>query len=424
MSGAARPTRRRVIAQAAAALTAGCARTRASDRLRVAFTPPGFISMFRALSKAFETENPGVGVELMPSNGYTEIAHRDFRLALIEDEPDVSFISPTSVAAYAERGMAQPLDARIAASNAPLSFHPQIGRHKGVTHALPFAISAPVCYFNADLLARAGRTFDDVADADWAGIADVAAAVSGLGEPYSGIYFDYNSVDALSWQMLIYGRGGEMMSPDETQIRFDDDDGLWAARMLRRFGRSGQPDLSSAQARVSFMNGQIGAFVNTSSNIERFGAANFELKYAPAPLAPDKGRFPTAGTVAALVTRKSERHDLAWRFIEFAAGPAGQAIMARESGYLTFNRSVLADPSGLQPRLASDPMYARLYRQVDRAMPRFRFPGPRADQIAQALIDSMRRLIVGDRSPEAGLADMAASARRILTVSASTRRRH
>ena len=122
------------------------------------------------------------------------------------------------------------------------------------------------------------------------------------------------------------------------------------------------------------------------------------------------GRLPAAGNAVAIVTRDAARHSLAWAYVRFACGAEAQTIMARATGYLTTNRAAIDGPGHLQPLIARQPLYRRLYRELDRLEPWYAFPGPRSEQIAQGITDRMRELILGRIAPVPALAAMVAEA--------------
>ncbi len=419
MSGR-RLSRRAVLAGGAGSLAAACARRdRPLDRLRVSYGPLTLSAMYRQVAAAFEAAHPGITIELLPAYGYDEVMQRDFRLALVGDESDVSHVGLNALRFYQERDLAQPLDDFMAADpDIPLTTHPLIGRSGGLTRALPFAVSVPVSYFNADLMKRAGRDPEALLTADWPRLLDAAAAVSRLGEPISGIFFDYSAGSSLAWQMLVYGRGGRMMSPDERRVAFGDAAGGWSVRNLRALAAAGQRNLSRENARMAFAAGQLGCYQNTSANISRFSqpASGYRMIFAPLPAVDGVGRLPAAGNALVIPTRDPRRQALAWKYVRFAAGPVGQTIMAKTTGYLSLNRAAVEDPRFLKPVIAADPLYGRLYGEIDRLDAWYSFPGPRSEQVSQIITGEMREVLIGRSGPEAALSRMVEKTEQILRL--------
>jgi multiple sugar transport system substrate-binding protein len=446
MSGPLVITRRRALATIGTLLSAGagsgaCARSRDRQTLRVAYAPVTFSKLYESIAAAFMRAHPDLRIKLMPAPSSAGTMPRDFTLALVNDEPDVSHVGLNHVRFYAERNLAVPLDRYIAGDPQPLTTHPAIGRIAGETRALPFAVSVPVNYMNDELLRRAGHDPQAFAAGGWPALLNAATDMSAQGRlaqnrpaqnrpaqnrpaqnrpalsgPVSGMFFDYASGQALTWQMLVYGYGGHMMSADERTIAFGDQPGLRSAQLLEAIGRTGQVDMSRENARMAFAAGLLGCYTNTSSNMDRFSAANmgFPVTMLPLPIEPGVGRLPAAGNAVVITTRQRSRQDAAWQYVRFATGPIGQTIMASQSGYLTLNRVPLDDPDLLQPYLASRPQYRALYSMVDTLDQWYAFPGSRSEQIAKAIGSRMRSVLIRRASPEAALADMVREAQRLI----------
>jgi multiple sugar transport system substrate-binding protein len=395
---------------------AGCKRARSTNELRIAYAPTTLTGMYEAIAKAFVAAHPEYRVALLPCPTYSGVMQRDFRLALVGDEPDVSHIGINHVRFYAERALAQPLDSWLAAEHElAVTSHPSIGKVAGITRALPFAISVPVTYFNKTLLLRAGQDPERLQSGDWPEIVQAATAVSRLGHPNSGIFFDYTSEAALGWQMLVLSRGGHMMTADETSIAFADQAGLWSAELLRQLGAAGQIDMSRDNARMAFLTGTLGCYQNTSANITRFAAniGNFEMGVAPLPVAPG-GRLPAAGNAVVITTRDKARQQAAWRYIRFVTGPVGQTLMAKATGYLSLNRHAVSQPEFLEPVLQESPFYRALYSRIGLLDAWYAFPGPRSEQISDVIKDHIRSILLGRVQPSVALARMAAQAQALV----------
>src|SRR5262249_23247472 len=144
-----------------------------------------------------------------------------------------------------------------------------------------------------------------------------------------------------------FSKGGRMTTPDERQISFDGAAGVWAMDLLQQIGRSGQIDMSRDQARQAFAAGVLGMYSNTSSLLSFFkeqGQGRFEVKMRPIPIVDLQGRLPAAGNAMVMFSRIPEKQQAAWEYIKFAAGPVGQSIMAKTSGYVPINEEAVATP--------------------------------------------------------------------------------
>ena len=400
--------RRSVLAAGPAALLAGCSSKPDPHALRVAYSPIPLRPMYEALAAAFARAHPGLSVQLVPSPDYIEMWQRDVRLSLIGDELDVSHAGINVLRFYVDRGLAAPLDGFLKTDvNTEVTRHETIGVEKGVTYAIPFGLSVPVFYYNKDLMARAGVDPDSF-DGSWSAILSAAARISRLPSPASGIFFDY-SPSELAWEMLVYSRGGAMMSVDERRIAFAGEAGRWSVDTLRAIGRAGQPDFSSSNARIALTNGFLGFYQNTSANLRKFAdqAQGIRLGMTVMPTTAD-GTLPAAGTLALIPARDPERRALAWKYVRFACSPPGQAILARKSGYVSLNRKAQQDPQGVGAVLRNDPLTAAIYQVLPKLRPWYVFPGPNSARIGLMISDLMRQVILGRIAPPEALRAMQA----------------
>jgi len=406
-----RVTRRAALAGLAGATmlsSGGCSRERPPNVLRVAYAPTTLTPLYRKLAAAFEAQHPAHRVELLPASTYRGVLQRDFRLALVEDEPDVSHVGLNHLRFYVERDLALPLDPLLAAEPAPLTAHRSIGHFGGKTRALPFAVSVPVSYFNNTLCQRAGLDPRQLALLDWPQILDLAGRICALRGDVTGIFFDYDSESALAWQMLVLSRGGRMMSEDERYIAFGDEAGLWSANIVAGLGRAGQVDMSRENARMAFSAGLLGCYQNTSANIQRFSANvnGFGMTVVPLPVSPTNGRLPAAGNAVVIPTRNTARHEVAWKYVRFVTGPIGQRIMMNATGYLSLNPVVAAEQRS--------PLQRPLYEKLAVLDAWYAFPGPRSDQVGDLITDALRRVLLGREKPETALAALVRDAQQLI----------
>jgi multiple sugar transport system substrate-binding protein len=404
---------RRGVITAAGVLVTGCGHRRDPRVIRVAYSPITFRSLYEAVAAGFAKAHPGLSVQLLPVEGYDEMLERDARLALVGDELDVSHAGVGAQRFYAEKGLAAPLDDFLKRERAEeLSQHETIGVQRGVTYGLPFAISVPALYFNKKLLQRVGVDPDRFTGS-WDEILSAASRLSKLPPPFSSIFYD-PGVD-LDWQALVFSRGGAMMDPAEKRVAFDGTAGQWSAELLWAIGQAGQTETSSVNARVSLINGLLGFFQNTSSNIRKFvaQAGSIPLGMSILPVDPG-GSLPAAGTLCVIPARDPARQALAWTYVRFACGVAGQSIMAKHSGYQSFNRKAWDAPGGIKSVVAHDPLYAKAYAALGRLRPSYAFPGPNSGRIAHAVTDMMRLVILGREAPRPALGRLREEAQGLL----------
>ena len=118
------------------------------------------------IKQRFEKENPDVTVEfLAAAQSYEDASQSIMRNAMINDLPDVSFQGLNLVRGLADRGIAVPLDDFIARDGGAGRLGYDVGMLRagglnGKTFGIPFAVSTPIIYVNADLVKAAGVDID------------------------------------------------------------------------------------------------------------------------------------------------------------------------------------------------------------------------------------------------------------------------
>jgi multiple sugar transport system substrate-binding protein len=243
------PRRRDVLA--AAALAVAGSRRAASQapgapavpiRLRVSHTEPGlFGPVHQRIKERLATVDPTIALEFESLvRDYEEQARNLIRLGMIGQQPDVAFVGLNRVKLLADRGLGAALDPLIARDAEWRSVGlPEsalaMGQVEGRVVGLPFAISVPMVFFNADLVRRAGGNPDDF-PTTWSGINALARRIAALGTPVTGGYFAYETTGNWTFIALVQSLGGRMMSAGDRQIAFNGAEGMAALEILRDFG--------------------------------------------------------------------------------------------------------------------------------------------------------------------------------------------
>ena len=378
--------------------------------LEVTATPSIFTPMFEGFVAAFEAENPDIRIDLDTSRrDGNDLLQATLRQATIDRLPDVSFQYTNYLRTIADLGISVPLDDRVADDPAWTAddFSPSVtasGTIGDTVHGLGIAISFPILYYNADLVAAA-QNGDASLPETWDEILALAGVIADRNPDVLGLFSRYHP---WFFQGLLGSHGGRMMNAEETAIRFTDDAGRQVFALLRRFGEAGQAqnDLSRAQARQAFMGGTIAILIDSSSSLASFEeqTANlFRIGTARLPLIADEPWLPAAGVAAVMMTRDEARQDAAWRFMRFVAGPQGQAIVAHNSGFVPANRVAVERPDVLGDYYARRPTMGAALTSVPIAVTWYAFPGENAGRIDRVIEDRLREVITLQQEPDAAM---------------------
>src|SRR5262249_2130294 len=150
---------------------------------------------------------------------YEVLTQRLLRAAITNALPDVAFQGLNRVQVITDQKIATPLDPFIAAEPnwkdmGYIQAMVDLTKVDGKVYGLPFAISTPVIFYNADLVRKAGGDPDHF-PSDWPGIIALATKIANLPDKPTGMQFDYYDLSG-NWTYiaLVQGLGGKMMTDD------------------------------------------------------------------------------------------------------------------------------------------------------------------------------------------------------------------
>lgn len=275
------------------------------------------------------------------------------------------------------------------------------GELAGERYGLPWNLSTPVMYLNANALNAAGLEVPRT----WEAFEETAAALSGRGT--RGMAF---VGDSWLFEAMVLSLGGDLVTADG-RPNFTSPEALASLQRLKRMQDAGHlAYFSTFEATPAVL-----TFVRTRTNMAFASIANwpdifrfsvgFDLAAAPLPAAPG-GRVPYGG--AQLVVMKNatvEERAGAFAFWQFLMEPESLKRWVEASYYIPVRRSV--EPL-LEDFYAEEPGRAAALDQLETAV-----PSPRVPQFNgwRRLIDeAMESVLKGRTSPEDALAIAQAAA--------------
>lgn len=416
-------SRRSFVAGTAAVLGVGARPTHsATIKLRVSATPSIFKAMFERLARQFQVRNPGIAVELTVfARGQDDQNQTTLRQALIGDLPDVSFEGLSYLPVLQKRRIAVPLNDLIEADPEwnDAAYSRSVIESASVDHSiigLGTAVSVPLIYFNADLVA--GVLGSQPLPQQWE---QILALIKTLARsPKPGVIGGFCQHPPGNWiyLALVESLGGSLMSPDDRQITFDAAPGKRALEIYEAFGRAGQAsvDMANDQARQAFVGGGISLLVDSSSSLAMFEnqiGGRFKLGTARFPIAAN-GHIPPSGIASVLIARDPIRQAAAWKFMKFVSGPEGQVIIGESTGYFPANELVIQRAEWLGNYYRARP----LMRPILESLPftsRWRaFPGDNSARIDSVVFNGVASVVTLTKTPEQALTEMKRAAQALL----------
>lgn len=374
------------------------------------------------LADRFMADHPDITVTFTaPAAAYEELTQSALRGVAIGSVPDVMMHGYHRVALLAERGAVVALDdfaGREAALEA--AGYTRAARELcmvGETlYGLPIATSTQIVYYNVDLIRASGGDLD-APPTDWNGVLALAQQIDPAGGTVTPLFFDYKGAGNWGFLALVFSHDGRMMSADGGELRLDGPEGMAALELLRRFGEAGQVDMTRSQAMQAFAAGSIGILVFTSSAlnaIEDQAEGRFDVRTGPFPISAPGGTIPAGGVCAMVFSEEAERQQAAWRFVEFAAGPVGQTIMALTSGYMPNNTVAITDPDLLGAFYDDNPNHRTSVEQIPAMTGFWTWPGPNSIRIQELIEDHLVEVATLLTPPDEAMADIVAAVRPLL----------
>ncbi|MBA3450196.1 MAG: sugar ABC transporter substrate-binding protein [Chloroflexia bacterium] len=259
--------------------------------------------------------------------------------------PDVFVLSYQRFPAYAARGILEPLGDHLHSSTAldATDMYPaalDAFRSGDVAGdglgAIPLNASSLAVYYNADLFAKRGVALP-TADWSWEAFASAAEALT----------FDRDRDGAIGVHGLaieprlsrsaafVWGAGGDLIDDpvQPTRLTLDTPETQNGLRWFAELGPAGRNVTpTSAQARevndlARFASGRAAMFVHTRRVVPILREAR-GLNWDVAPLPLGKAPANVLHSDGLCLHAAARDKEAAWTFIEFAAGPAGQAALA------------------------------------------------------------------------------------------------
>jgi len=287
----------------------------------------------------------------------------------------------------------------------------QTGERDGTTHALPYTVSIPTVFYNADLFTAAGldpesppTSIDEVAAA--------AEAITAAG--HYGVYFgavDSGKSDYLT-QSVINSAGGAIVN-EGGDITLDSPEaiaGLTAVQDLTTQGL--QPAVAVDDAVAAFSSGDLGMLVMTTAvlgNISAAAEGNFELRTSAFPTFSDEEARPTHSGASLVVLSDDEaKQQAAWEFVKFLTSKEGYTMITEKIGYLPLRADLAEDPEYLAGYFAENKLLVPALDQLATLAPYLSFPSAKANQATVLFQDNaVSPIVLRDADVKSTLTEVA-----------------
>ena len=360
----------------------------------------------KKLLPRFEAQHPGVKVNTQ----YISWSHVDEKLTISFAggvAPDLFQVGAEYVGGLAYRGMAQPLDDRIAKWGQADDYFPASWStcvYRGRVYGLPYLSAPRVLLYRKDLLKAAG--FHHPPDT-WEELAQAAARMT----VRRGSITDLAGMNLpVSWQLFVeflWENGGQVFDEEGRRSLLDRPEAIEALQFYSDLYNKHRvcPTAGMPQA-----GGQIPVFASSKAAMEimnQFGIYNVR-KYAPellpqvgiAPTPRRKQRVISVYTDWLALSPQSQHKDLAWDLMTFLMEPHNLAAYNATLFFIPPRRSAVqaADFMKDNPQLQE---FVSLMERYGRSLPAI----PEWFEIRTGLQSAVEAAIYQAKTPEQALQD-------------------
>lgn len=260
----------------------------------------------------------------------------------------------------------------------------------GVVKAMPFTMSIPTVFYNADLFRAAGldpaHPPTTVAEIKQAALAIKAKGAEGA---YIAVV-DSGKSDYLT-QSVVNSAGGALVGPGG-QVTVDAPQTVAALSQVADLTRSGaQPAIAATDAVALFSAGKLGMLVGSTAaliSLEKAATGKFDLRTTGFPRFGDGPARPTySGAGLAVLASDPAKQRAAWKFISYLTSAEAFTTITQKIGYLPLRPAIVDDPAYLKDYFAKDPRLKVSLDQLADVTPYTAFAGAQSNKAVVVLQD-------------------------------------
>ena len=282
----------------------------------------------------------------------------------------------------------------------------------GKQWGLPFAVSTPIFYYNANLLERAGLDPNKAART-WEELRAHAQKLT-QGEQ-KGVAFNYTITGNWTFQAMVECAGGRMCSPDGLKVMFNEPPGVRALTywtdLVIRDGVT-VPTLYSGAA-TAFYTAKLAYINTTTASLDGIRTSvQFPKEQLRTTLFPTDGtkprRVPAGGNNIFVLGSTPPLQRAGWDLVKFLVSPVGTSKMSQTSGYMAVRKSTLDKPEQMGTYLKENPIARTTYDQVNDMVGWHEWETSDAVQVRTIILKAQESALKGEQTPGRALDDAAA----------------
>lgn len=275
-----------------------------------------------------------------------------------------------------------------------------LGQVDGKQIGLPYAISTPILYYNADLFKQAG--LEPKAPVTWQEVRELAQII----QQKTGNFGFYMQEYADNWaiQGLLESNGARILT--DGKASFASKEAIQAYELLADMVQNKSAlHMGADEGIQAFSNGKVGMLLGTSAKIGTIQrAVEFELKGGTFPVfAGKERRIPAGGNFLPIMAKEPEEQKAAWQFIKFMMEPEWLAKWSENTGYLPPREEVATDPEGLKGYIEENELFGIAFKEMAEIHSWVAFPADVGAQAEQLFANTRDQILDGTVSVEKAL---------------------
>ena len=277
------------------------------------------------------------------------------------------------------------------------------GQKDSRQHGMPYSVSVPVVFYNADLFKAAGLDPDRFPPT-WDGVLQAAQAIKARTGKF-GIFL-WNR-DTFVIQSLVESNGGSFLGPDNKAVTVNSPATREALQFYSDLVNVHRvtPLATSDEGQASFLRGDIAMQVASIANLENFQrSARFELRTAAFPTFGSKPRKVVAGGNNLFIFATApQQQAAAWKFIRYLMSSEGLTLWTKGLGYVAPIRRMV-EAQKVRP---INPLARPALDSLDSVVRWTNFPGSQGPQAERAILDAVEAFLSGRVAVSAALDEAA-----------------
>lgn len=267
---------------------------------------------------------------------------------------------------------------------------------EGEQVGMPYSLSSPVLFYNADLLKEAGLS--ENGPETWEEVEEYSKQIQEKTGKY-GLYMR-EGPDSWNQQALLESNGAQMITEEngKSVASFASEEGIEAFQMYADMVNNKEAlHASWEEGFQAFLNGEVAMCHTTIAYMATIeSTAQFDVRAVSSPQWEGKERVvPAGGCFLAITAQDEEQQKAAWEFEKYLYSVESMAKWSEGTGYVPPRKDVIDAENGLKDFVQEHPMFQAAVNQMDGVVSWASFPGDAGLEAEQKLIDMRDQILNG-----------------------------